>query len=277
VITNFYWLNSGYTTALDRISRKSGSWKIIQFDANVGLLIHSQKGPILFDTGYTAAYNSASKKWPDLLYPLIMPMYQKQEQPIAKQLKNHGIQPTDIEHVFISHLHADHIAGLQDFPNATFYIHEIAYNFLHSIQGFKAVKNGILKGLIPEDFENRVTIIKDENAVQHSILGNKWDLFGDGSIEVYWLPGHARGQTGIQFKVNNDLIFLIADAAWHLEGITNKTLPSNFAKIIMDSMEDFKATVNKLHEYSKVEPKCIIAPTHCPVASETLKKMGYAI
>ena len=39
-------------------------------------------------------------------------------QELKNQLQSFGIKTNDINHIIISHFHADHIGGLQDFPNA---------------------------------------------------------------------------------------------------------------------------------------------------------------
>lgn len=42
----------------------------------------------------------------------------------AEVLAPFGLTPEDVQHVFISHAHFDHMGGLDQFPNATFYIQE---------------------------------------------------------------------------------------------------------------------------------------------------------
>lgn len=64
-------------------------------------------------------------------------------------LNNEGVEAEDIEHIFLSHLHFDHIGGLATrengfwelvYPEATIYLSKAEWTKLHEI-GFKEVEN----------------------------------------------------------------------------------------------------------------------------------------
>ena len=66
---------------------------------------------------------SALKQFIDLPYSLyrrITPLFLRPELAVARQLGAFGLKPPDIRLIFVSHFHADHIAGLRDFPDATY-------------------------------------------------------------------------------------------------------------------------------------------------------------
>jgi len=48
----------------------------------------------------------------------------QKHQPPVEVLRSCGVKPEEIEHVFITHAHFDHMGGLALFPNAKFYIQE---------------------------------------------------------------------------------------------------------------------------------------------------------
>jgi len=102
--------------------------------------------------------------------------------------------------VVLSHFHADHTAGLRDFPNATILYEREAYTAFKYLGLLASVKSGCLPGLLPDDFEERSAFI-DETPRRRLpgdfpfVMG--YDLFGDGSLIAIDLPGHAAGQIGL--------------------------------------------------------------------------------
>ena len=94
---------------------------------------------------------------------------------------------------------------------------------------------------------------------------------------AYLLPGHARGQIGIEFTVDNNQIFLVSDAAWHTESIEQNILPSKLTKIFFDSYDAFAETQKSLHNYHNSNKHIIMAPSHCEIAWHKLKQLGYGI
>jgi glyoxylase-like metal-dependent hydrolase (beta-lactamase superfamily II) len=47
----------------------------------------------------------------------------------AKMLERMGVKADEVEKVFLTHLHWDHMCGFGLFPKATFYVHEKEYDF----------------------------------------------------------------------------------------------------------------------------------------------------
>lgn len=72
----------------------------------VVLLRHPELGPILFDTGHHSTRHL-----------------------LLQGLDRVGLAPGDIEHVFLSHLHFDHINNVDIFPNAQFYIPRLEWDY----------------------------------------------------------------------------------------------------------------------------------------------------
>jgi glyoxylase-like metal-dependent hydrolase (beta-lactamase superfamily II) len=86
-------------------------------------LIQGGQGTFLFDTGFSAA--SASKR---SLTFLVEPV---------RALQALGVEPEDIDAVFLSHLHFDHTGHLHEFVNAHVYVDAMEYDFWVSGYGRK--------------------------------------------------------------------------------------------------------------------------------------------
>ena len=50
---------------------------------------------------------------------------------VALKLATIGVDPADVEHVVMSHLHLDHAGGLQFFPNANIYAQQSEIRFAY--------------------------------------------------------------------------------------------------------------------------------------------------
>tara|TARA_B100000767_G_scaffold53326_1_gene48962 strand:+ start:2141 stop:2986 length:846 start_codon:yes stop_codon:yes gene_type:complete len=243
----------------------------IKFHALYGLLQHPKHGWILFDTGYTTRFYEATKTYPNKIYADATQVVINEENEIKSQLRLIGIQTSDIKHVIISHFHADHIGGLKDFNDAAFYCTKSAYEQVQNMSGFFAFSKGILKDLIPNDFEERMSSIENFAVeMEDDVFGIKYDLFNDGSIIIYRLPGHAAGQVGIEVETHKKKYFLVADSSWDKRAYQENKLPNSLVRLFFDSWKDYIDSLEKVSQYHQKYPKVLIIPTHCSKTTHNL-------
>ncbi|WP_242157096.1 MBL fold metallo-hydrolase [Aestuariivivens sediminis] len=261
---------AGFCYSRENYAIANGRNQDIIFNALWGLIEHPKEGYILFDTGYTGRFYSATNNYPNKIYNQITKVHISPEQEVKAQLATSGISADSINHIFISHFHADHIGGLRDFPNAIFHASSIAVNQMQKISKSFAFTKGILKDLIPDDFMNRLSLIDKKLKVELPFLGIAYDLFADGSLKAVPLPGHAAGQMGLLLSTNRQSYFLIADACWLKESYVKGTLPSPIVRLFFDSWSDFKSSLKKVINFHKNEPQTIIIPTHCAETTDPL-------
>lgn len=235
----------------------------IAFRAMYGLIEHPEKGWILFDTGYTQRFFRATRFFPNKLYALITKVFIPEEEELKNQLLRAGIQPKDIRHIIVSHFHADHIGGLKDFPEAKLYCSEIAWKQVQNTPRLLAFSKGILHHLIPDDFEKRVVFVEQSVQRQDAVLGTVFDLFGDDSLQVFSVPGHAAGQIGIRLQTEKNTCLLVADACWDRRAYQHLQLPHPLVRLFFDSWADYKAGIFRLRKYHQAFPDHLIIPTHC--------------
>jgi len=211
---------------------------IVNFYAGVFLIKHKKLGYILYDTGYSMDILKNNLKY--FLYRFANPITLKKEDMIDYQLKEKGIDKDEIKYIIISHLHPDHIGGLKFFPNSYLILTKTCYN------DFKLKKDSLLifKELLPDDFENRLTLIKNYKENRLFPYKESFDLFSDSSMLMVEIDGHAKGQ-GCLFMPEKNL-FIAADVCWGTEYLTltdkMKWLPGK----IQNNFEDYRQGSNLL-------------------------------
>lgn len=261
-----FWLKTaGYCLSKENIVIRKGRNRDIKFPATYGVIRHPREGWILFDTGYTHRFHTETSRFPARIYAMLTPTTIKPEEEAVAGIKEMGIDPGEIRHIIVSHFHADHVGGLKDFPNARFYCTEKAFYQAINYRGFAAVRRGILPGLLPDDLAERVDLIDRGNRsqIEDKDLGKMTDLFGDGSVLLPFLPGHAAGQIGALLETEEGKVFLAADSAWVRENYRNYDLPSPVVRLFFDSWADYTTSLRKVQSFWKNHPDIPVIPTHC--------------
>ncbi len=150
-------LRAGHCTCPEHIAIRGGRWRNIRFPAMFALIEHPRFGPMLFDTGYSERFFQETRSFPNRLYRLATPVTLDERQTAQAQLTARGLRPADIERVFISHFHADHIAALADFPNARYVYLPTGFEAIRARRGWSALAHAFLPGLLPSDFTERAS------------------------------------------------------------------------------------------------------------------------
>lgn len=141
------------------------------------ILLKSDGGYSLFDTG-------ASGDRPGLM----------------NALGERGIGPRDIRSVILSHLHFDHMANAECFPEAEIVLHEREFNYAQDhINDDPALSRFQVEGLFRSP---RLTLVSGELEV----------LPG---VKMICTPGHSGGHVSLVLTVESKCIVLAQDAIKH--------------------------------------------------------------
>jgi len=263
-------LRVGHCRQFERLARQGGAWKRIDFPSLCVLIEHPTQGIFLYDTGYSLKMRKALKTFPSRVYSWILPVFLNEEETLIHQLHLRGIRPEDIRKIFISHFHADHMAGLRDFPSARFVCMRADYEFIRDKKGLQALRHAFIPELMPDDFAQRVDFVEDCPALdlKNTPLASfkqGFDLLGDGSLVAFPLPGHVPVQMGLQFQgMDGKICLLVGDAVWSLKALLGRELPSKLATWIFHAPEQYAVTMDYLRDSHARAPEMIIIPSHCP-------------
>lgn len=197
---------------------------------------HEDKGDFLLDTGLDASY--AVDPRGRMEGTGVDEFKQIEGENIAQHLEQNGI---NLKMVFLSHLHADHAAGVRELPkNIPYVIPKGEYGEYHP-----EIHGDFLKGL-KELYE-----IDFSKAPQITPLGSSVDLLGDGSLWAVHTPGHTPWH--ISFIVNSidGPILLAMDASFIQENLEIGVASSDYTWDVEKAQE----TLERIIEFLKMYPK----------------------
>lgn len=224
--------NSAWVTAPEWAILRGGGWRRRQLPVRYGLLRHPAVGPVLIDTGYTEHATKASsrsfalKTYSLLLRPQLNP---------AGQIQRLGVSPEDIRLVIVTHFHADHVSGLNAFPNARFLASGTAWARISAKSHRQNMRHGVFTELLPKCFTSCMTPIEGKPLVSAPNLPEGYDLFEDGSVLGIPLPGHADGHFGLYFR-DSELLYA-TDTQWLAEALPQSKHPRLLSRLVSDDTD----------------------------------------
>ena len=242
-------LTTGWCTVVERLVTRAGRLRRVRIHAVVALIEHPALGLVLIDTGYAPRVLDASRRWPYRLYRWATPMTAPQVLSLATQL---GARDEPVAAVVLTHLHADHVAGLADFPDARLLAPRRAWPD-RALRGLAAVRAAILPDLLPPALDARVELFEPtEGAVDCGPLGTGLDLFGDGSVVAVDLPGHARGQAGVVVRDRwLGPALVAADALWDTRALRTGGAPSRLTHSIAHDARAQAETLDRVWAWQR--------------------------
>jgi glyoxylase-like metal-dependent hydrolase (beta-lactamase superfamily II) len=118
---------------------------------------------------------------------------------LVAALKSHGLAPDDIDVVYMSHLHWDHVENVDLFRNADIYVSRKEYDYTAAIApgdwGTPPFVRDILAGL-------RLVLLDEREE----------EIFP--GMRTISLPGHSIGLQGLVVETEHGKAVLAADALW---------------------------------------------------------------
>jgi N-acyl homoserine lactone hydrolase len=123
-------------------------------------------------------------------------------QTLAPQLKAIGVTPDQVRYIGISHNHADHTGNVEQFKKAEVLIQRREYEFMYRAGDGPTG---------PPNFKGPV-MLKDH---PHKLLDGDYDVFGDGSVILYFTGGHTLGTQVAMVRLKNTGYVLLSGDAVH--------------------------------------------------------------
>ena len=218
------------------------------------LVEHPGAGLVLIDTGFHAAVAVDPRQGMGRLGGLIFKDLQMDsEQAVPGQLRERGFSPDDVETVVLTHLHSDHASGIGQFPGATFIVSAVEWE--------AAAEGGITDGYMQRQFDHafdyRLLDFESDAADSFASFGRSFDLFGDGSVQIVFTPGHTAGHCSVVLRLSDRDVLLTGDAAYTQKTIADSALPARMA-----DEHRFRRSLREIQLYIEQNPDALVIPGH---------------
>ncbi len=209
-ISKLYVLLCGFEIIPKTVSTRNRGSRFVMSEPISVYLLESSQGLVLVDTGI----NSTLINDPELCQqyfigrgwspaPVVYP-----EHELLTQLEEIGVRPTDIDHVILTHTHADHTGNLKHFHHARISIQRLEYEF--------AMSGPASPAWIESDYN-----FPD---MRWHIVEGDWQVMP--GLDAIFTRGHTPGHQSLVVELpHSGVLVLTADAGDLWENYEEEVLP----------------------------------------------------
>lgn len=205
---------------------------------------HAKYGDYLVDAGLDSSYTVDPYGKMKGLFTALFKRFklfgdqyiQDRDQNLGFHIKKNSI---NLNGVFLSHLHSDHIAGIRELPKN-----------IHYFVG-KGEKYTECKPFFYGDYLEGIKVLYEidfSKAPDMPILGPCVDIFTDGSFWAIQTPGHTMGHLSFLINSNDGPILLATDACFIKLGFKRGIGSSDYTDDILMA----QSSLNNLVEFKKI-------------------------
>lgn len=184
----------------------SGGWSENTLPVNAFVIEH-RDGLCLFDTGQTARASQPGyfPRWHPFLRLARFEVEPEEEAATGLARLGHG--PTDVRFVVLSHLHTDHVGGLDPFRQAKVIVDRREWERAKGLAGR-------LRGYVPQHWPSGlVPQLVEVDGPGCGPFAATHDLTGDGMLLLVPMPGHTPSHLGLLVRDDPRTYLLIGDLA----------------------------------------------------------------
>lgn len=172
------------------------------------------------------------------------PITQDRHESSRAQLAKFGLRPEDIGHIFITHLHFDHVDDLLLYRNAKVYVGKKEWEL--ATKGAPTWGHGRIMDAFGNDpaCRKRLVLLEDQEAL--------------GGIESFWIGGHTPGSMAYAVKTAYGRAVLTGDTVSLLANYARETPPGVFS-----NLDECVAAIKKIRDRAD-----IVLASHDPACAE---------
>jgi glyoxylase-like metal-dependent hydrolase (beta-lactamase superfamily II) len=150
---------------------------------------------------------------------------------LMQKLSERGLTPADIDYVFLTHAHWDHVLNIDLFPNAKILIHPSEREYIKHPHAndfaTPSYTTTILESMQLEEVQDGVEI--------------------DDGVSFIATPGHSRGSMALIVRNGDETIAVSGDALPN-----GATISTGLPRLVFYDLEVAKASIRKLMDTAKV-------------------------
>lgn len=242
--------------SLEAMVVDGGGYFTVRKLVHPAVLVEHPNGTLLWDTGLGIELNAQmeSFSWADQqLFKVVDHM------PARQQLIEAKYDISSIDMIVPSHMHWDHISGLEDFSPIPVWVQEAS---------FQEASKGAPPAFVASQFDDpkiNWEFITLEGGLYEGFEHSR-DVFGDGSVVLVDTSGHSHGHLGMFVNLSDsERFFFIGDTTWVLEGVQmNRSRPWLIKKLVGVDV-DFEKNANvveQMHALMRDKPEIQFVPAH---------------
>jgi len=220
------------------------------------LIRHPSAGLILVDTGLHPSIASDPASNLGRFTTWLMRPEQEPGQDVLSQLRDKGINPSDIRMVIFTHLHYDHASAISEFPDSTLIVNEVEWKYAATVRSpdFK----GYRRQQYDYAFDFRTISFDSDKVNSYASFGRTLDLFGDGSIRIAFTPGHSPGHQSLICRLKEKDLVISGDAIYE----ESKLEPGANPPGTMYDEHNYKRSLQELKLFRQTYPSAVITAGH---------------
>jgi glyoxylase-like metal-dependent hydrolase (beta-lactamase superfamily II) len=249
----FSIINTGEFFQTEWFLISSGSW-LKKVNALLPcILVQHPRGTILYDSGLG---NNVERDFKEAMPLGTRFTFPYQPTSNARTQMSGKVDPASIKTIIMSHLHWDHVSGIEDFPDAEIWTTQADYNYAIKKMGF---------GFSRSVFDNNKVkwrFINFQNKPYEN-FDQSLDVFGDGSIVLVLLPGHTPSLIGMFVNLKSGKRFLFVNDASLFSDDLKVPAKAWMEKLFVDyDKKQTEATIVRIYRLMKQYPDLVIISAH---------------
>lgn len=250
-------VRSGHNRSLEGMLVSSGSWFEVRDLYFTSTLVRHPKGDLLIDAAFG---EDIEEQVIDEMPWIQRPLFSFDFLSGARAgLQRGGVDPERIRHILITHMHWDHIGGIEEFPQAEIWCAETE---LADARRIASEEHAFFASHF--DAPTLQWRTHDFPHGPYENFASSYDFYGDGSIVLVPLFGHSEGSTGIFLNQADGTRYLFTgDATWILDGFTDLAHKFWVARwLVNEDMEAAAFPIAQVAYLMRRYPDLIVVPAH---------------
>jgi glyoxylase-like metal-dependent hydrolase (beta-lactamase superfamily II) len=225
----------------------------------VAVVRHPRHGVLLVDTGLSPEQTHPFRYYSVRAGGLNAGIWRDSENRIAAegdlvtQLAQLGIEPAEVRHVVLTHLHEDHVGELRRFPGATVHVARLEWEDRARV------------AYEPSFADVRRWHVFDFETGAFGPFAASHDLFGDRSVVLLPAPGHSMGHTVALVRLGRFGAVVAGDALYTLRHLDADALAS-FNYFGPQGLATYQDSVRRVAALLRERPELVLVVPHDPFA-----------
>ena len=185
-------------------------------------------------------------------------------QDVPSQLRDRGIEASEIRQVVLTHLHVDHASAISEFPGAVFVVAREEWE--DATGGLLPILRYYRRQQFDYAFDFRTIDYSSDSVNSFSTFGRSFDLFGDGSVVIVSTPGHSAGHQSVVLRLADRPMLVAGDAIF----LANQLEPGASLAARARDRHEYERSIREMQLFRREHPSAIITPGHDPEFYERL-------